>query len=568
MKKKPLINCFKYLALWLMMLTLNLGMAEAEGPPSFVRLSGHIPSQAVSKAVFLNDLDPNWNVTITFTFPLRNENELNELLQGLYDPSDVENYGKYLSSEEFIERFAPTEEDYQKVLAYAEEMGLSVTEQHSNRLLLTATGQTKTLESAFKLNLHHYQLPNGRKFYAPNNEPLIPSSVASVIQGVIGLDNHAVWKPHHRFKQTPSGASGEIQAHSASPEGFSPQDIVNAYNLTSVDADGSGQIIALFQLGSYLQSDIDYYSKTFGLPPAKLKHILVGGGSHSGPDSEVTLDIELAHALAPQSQIYVYEGPNTNQGVINTYNRIATDNIAKQVSTSWGLGEDSNDPKSLQSENAIFKQMAAQGQTMYAAAGDSGAYDDYSPDDPSSKRLAVDDPASQPYVVGVGGTKLTVDSKGAYASESVWNDGLDEGAGGGGVSQFWAIPAWQKNIPQISSQKNRNVPDVSLNADPNTGYAIYFKGKWDVIGGTSCAAPLWASFTALVNQKRVAAQKHTLGFANPVYYAIGTGSSYAADFHDVADGDNLHYPAHPGYDNATGWGSLNGANLLEDLTHL
>ena len=138
---------------------------------------------------------------------------------------------------------------------------------------------------------------------------------------------------------------------------------------------------------------------------------MVDGGSSSGIDPEVTLDIELAIALAPESQIYVYEGPNSDQGVLDTYNRIATDNLAKQVSTSWGMGENLVSAQYLQAENAIFLQMAAHGQTIYAAAGDSGAYDDY----PSST-LVVDDPASQPYVVGVGGTRLTVNpATGAYS---------------------------------------------------------------------------------------------------------------------------------------------------------
>ena len=201
--------------------------------------------------------------------------------------------------------------------------------------------------------------------------------------------------------------------------GYSPKDLLTAYNLNRVSANGSKQIIALFELGGYLTSDINEYTNYFGLPSAKLKNILVDGGSSSGIDPEVTLDIELALALAPASQIYVYEGPNSDQGVLDTYNRIATDNLAKQVSTSWGIGEDLVDAQYLQAENAIFLQMAAHGQTIYAAAGDSGAYDDY-----PYHSLVVDDPASQPYVVGVGGTRLIVNSvSGAYSNESVWNDG-------------------------------------------------------------------------------------------------------------------------------------------------
>ena len=179
----------------------------------------------------------------------------------------------------------------------------------------------------------------------------------------------------------------------------------------------------------------------------------------------------------------------------------------------------------------------------------------------------VDDPASQPYVTSVGGTRLTVNAgSGAYASESVWNEGLGNGAGGGGISGVWPIPAWQQNVPTVFSKTSRNVPDVALNADPATGYAIYYNGQWTVYGGTSCAAPLWAAFTACVNQQRVANQQPVLGFVNPLLYSIGAGASYMENFHDITSGNNLYYHAGMGYDNASGWGSFNGANLFSTLT--
>ena len=181
-------------------------------------------------------------------------------------------------------------------------------------------------------------------------------------------------------------------------------------------------------------------------------------------------------------------------------------------------------------------QMAAQGQSMYAAAGDSGAYDDS-----NSDKLAVDDPGSQPYVTSVGGTSLTVDSTtGVYVSESVWDNGSGNGAGGGGISTVWPIPSWQTNITGLYSTTHRNVPDVALNADPNTGYSIYFNGSWQIVGGTSCAAPLWAAFNACVNQELAAIGRHVLGFVNPLFYGIGKGNAYASDFQDVTS-NNLFY---------------------------
>lgn len=544
------------------LLTLCIGAAPAKAPS--VRLTNHVPVQAMKSAAFLKHVESNAQVPITFVLPLRNQEELQDVIDRIYDPSNEEHYGRYLSSDEFIERFAPTQEDYDQVVAYAKSLGLTVRGLHTNRILLNAHGRAKTVESAFNLRLHHYQLQSGRQFYAPNQDPEVPASIASTISGIVGLHNHTKWHTYNQRKENPHSSS--MGFPSGPGGGFSPSDLIKAYNLSGVAAKGTNQIIALFELADYQDSDITTYATYFGLPSPKLKRILVDGGSGAGIDAEVTLDIELALALAPESTIYVYEGPNSGQGVLDTYNRIATDNLARQVSTSWGLGEDLSDAQSLQAENAIFQQMAAQGQTIYAAAGDSGAYDDYANN--SSKTLVVDDPASQPYVVGVGGTRLNVNAQtGSYQSESVWNDGLGNGAGGGGVSTVWTIPSWQANITTVSSKTHRNVPDVALNADTTTGYAIFYDGQWQIFGGTSCAAPLWAAFTASVNQQLAAAHKSSLGFANPKLYAIGTGGAFTTDFNDVTTGNNLYYSAKGGYDNASGWGSFNGNNLFASLTN-
>lgn len=557
---------FKYLLLLMLALTLQVSATSPNASGS-VRLSGHVPHKAVANSSFLGSLEATTHVPVTFTLPLRNKAELEDLIQRLYNPADSM-YGKYISTEEFTERFAPSQEDYDKVIAYAHSLGLTVKHKHPNRILLSVSGNAASIESAFNLRLEHFQLPNGRKFYAPNNEPQVPTSIASVIGGIVGLDNHAQWKPHNRVRPDIEKKVGD-SAHasfSGPSGGLAPADIATAYDFQNIPADGTGQVIALFQLASFSQDDINTYCSYFGLPQAQITTVQVDGGSGQGPDSEVTLDIELSHALAPQSQIYIYEGQNSGQGVLDTYNKIATDNIAKQVSTSWGLAEDNTGDQILQGQNSIFQQMASQGQTIYAAAGDDGAYD-HGKNDPTT--LVVDAPACQPYVVGVGGTSLTVDSSGAYSSESVWNNDADHGngGGGGGVSNVWPIPSWQANVPTVSSTSNRNVPDVSLDGDPYTGYSIYFNGQWTVIGGTSCAAPIWAAFTALVNQARTANQQPTLGFANPTFYAIGQSSAYSSAFHDITDGNNKYYNAGPGYDNATGWGSFDAANLFNNLVN-
>jgi kumamolisin len=532
--------------------------------PSSVRLHGHVPTKALTAAKWLGKQASDTQISMAFVLPLRNQVELQELLGRIYDPADPL-HGQYLAPQEFTDKFGPTQADYDAVSAYARSLGLTVTGTHSNRTILNVSGPAGTVESAFNLHLQQYQAPNGRKFYAPDDDPEVTDAIASSIVGVVGLDNAAVWHPHSRFVSAADMAqTAPFQIGTGPGGGLTPSDIRTAYNLQGVAANGSGQTLALFELDGYNSNDVANYVSYFGLPSVPLQNVLVDGfsGRAGSGAGEVTLDIELQIALAPgASKIIVYESPNSNTGVIDTYNRIATDNLAKQISTSWGLSEGDSSSAVVNSENAAFQQMAAQGQSIYAASGDSGAYD-------NGSTLSVDDPASQPYVVGTGGTQLFVNSDETYNYETTWNvnNTVSGGAGGGGVSSLWSIPTWQQGIVSAASTTKRNVPDVSLNADQYTGYSIYYNGGWYIYGGTSCTAPLWAAFTARVNQQRSANGNPPLGFANPAIYLVASGPRYGSDFHDVADGSkNLYYTAVAGYDNATGWGSFNGANLLADL---
>lgn len=536
--------------------------------PAPVRLAGHVPSRAIVSARLLGGTPGDTPVSLAFVLPLRNQGELQDLLRRLYDPSDPL-YGHYLTPQEFTERFGPAQADYDAVAAYARGLGFTVSGTHSNRALLDVTGSVVQAEAAFNLHLHNYQAPDGRIFHAPDSDPEVPGAIASRLGGVIGLDNSSAWHAHnHPVSPEEMAQAAPLQIGTGPNGGLAPADIMTAYNLNGLGAvKGGGQILGLFELDGYTQSDVSNYVSHFGLAAVPLQNVLVDGFSGragTGAD-EVTLDIELQIALAPDAaKIIVYEGPNTSTGVVDTYNRIATDNLAKAISTSWGLSELQSSSTIRNAENSAFMQMAAQGQSIFAASGDSGAYD-------NRTTLSVDDPGSQPYMVGVGGTQLFVNSGETYNFETTWNVNgtVNGGAGGGGISAVWTIPSWQVGLatPQnMASSTMRNVPDVSLNADQYTGYAIFYNGGWTIYGGTSCAAPLWAAFTARVNQQLAANGAAPLGFANPVIYPIARGANYTTDFHDIADGStNLYYPAVTGYDDATGWGSFNGANLFADL---
>ena len=351
---------------------------------------------------------------------------------------------------------------------------------------------------------------------------------------------------------------------------MTPAKIRTAYNLDSVSSTGTGETIALMELDGYVASDITTYAAQFSISPVPtLQNVYVtyAGSTPSGAaganTDEVVLDIEVAMALAPGlSKIMVYESDNSDAAMIANFTKIATDNLAKVVSTSWGLPESSATSSSLTAEYNVFQQMATQGQSVFAASGDAGAYDDGS-------TLSVDDPASQPYVTGVGGTTLTSNSTtGVYGSETTWASGSN--GGGGGISSKWSQPTWQSGLGTTAngagSSTQRLVPDVSLNADPSSGYPVYVSGGWNVYGGTSASAPLWAAFTAIVNQGRVAAGSSRVGFMNTVLYPLGTGVAASSLFHDIADNStNRYYKAVAGYDMATGLGTINGLPLYTAL---
>jgi kumamolisin len=531
-----------------------------------VTLQGNLPA-ALASAKRLNRVAGGEKISLALVLPLRNQGQLDDLLQRLYTPGDLM-YGQYLTSSQFAEQFSPTQADYDAVIAFAKSQGLTVVSTHPNRTIVDVVGNAQTVERAFGVQLNQYQLENGRIFRAPSSEPQIPAQLSGRLVGVLGLDNSAVWHAHHaRRSSAPASAGAPGTAPVPAPNapgsgpggGLAPNDIKAAYNLNGIGTSGVGQSLALFELDGYLASDIAKYEGQFGLPNVLLQNILVDGfdGSAGGDAIEVVLDIDMQIALAPNiNKILVYEAPNSFAGVVDTYNRIATDNLAKSVSTSWGLAEQYNSTSGRKTENQTFQQMAVQGQSIFAASGDSGAYADGS-------TISVQDPASQPFMTVVGGTTLTTKSTGgAWKSETNWNN--NSGSGGGGISTLWAKPAYQSFFG-ISSTF-RNEPDVSLNADPYTGYAIYL-GGWTTVGGTSAAAPLWSAYVACVNQGRIATGKTTLGFANPLIYKIGAGSRFAPDFHDIKDNStNRFYHAMPGYDNSTGWGTIN-AGLYADLVN-
>ena len=399
-------------------------------------------------------------------------------------------------------------------------------------------------------------------------------------------------KPHAATNCPAAGQSGGSQV------AYIPGQFAKAYNydgLHSSGLQGQGQTVGVFELDGYSLSDVQTYSQCFGGGSVPIQNVILDGfnGQPGAGAIEVELDMEVILSQAPNlAKLIVYEAPNTTQGYNDEFARIVQDRTPV-ISVSWGDCEKNMGQQEVNQENQFFQQAAAQGQTILVAAGDSGSSSCFQLQGGSyDTSLNADDPAAQPYVTGVGGTNLTLKSDNSYQSETVWNGGLLGGAGGGGLSQYWKQPSWQTG-PGVQNQYSngmRETPDVSLDADPATGYPVYCtagsnctgsggitggSSGWLTVGGTSAAAPMWAAMIALANQQAAKAGKNTLGFLNPALYKIGSGSSYSKDFHDItASGSNDEgfnggaYPVTQNYDMATGWGTFNAASLAADLVSL
>jgi kumamolisin len=510
-------------------------------------LFGHVPPD-VADATEVRPMDEDAVLTLLIVLPLNNEEELDQLLVDLTNPNSI-HYQNYLTQDEFLHRYAPNVAQVDSAVSILSGYGFTFISSEPNRLFFRVSATVRAINQAFNTEIHYFIDDQGQEFYAPAYELQVDSALT--IKSVLGLENRIKAQNHaKRLKQPSDHDTKEIR-------GLTPALIKNAYGISS-NLNGSGQTLALFELDGFSISDITTYEQAFGLPNVPLEVVLLDGATGiPGPGAdEVTLDIELMIALAPSvTKIMVYEGPNSSKGLVDTYNKIATDNLAKSISTSWGLSETDSFTSLLQAENSIFKQMTLQGQVLFAASGDSGAFD-------NGRTLSVDDPSSQPFVVGVGGSTLSTDGLGNYVSETAWS------GSGGGISAVWSLPSWQQgfaNSSNLGSNTKRNVPDVAIDADPNTGFAIYFNGGWFIYGGTSCGAPLWAAFTALVNQSRASSSLPPIGFINPTIYQVGAGSSYLSLFHDITSGNNNHYRAVAGYDLATGLGSFRGDALISYL---
>ena len=469
-------------------------------------------------------------------------------------PRETPPDGQRLGRTEFAGRFGARSGDIDRIRTYATDHGLVVADVDPARRLVRLAGTVEAHTEAFRTKLERFSTPAG-EHRGRVGTLSVGDDIVDLVHGVFGLDDRPQARPQFRPAKTKATGSS-----------FTPLQIGALYGFPA--GDGAGETIALVELGGgFVQSDLATYFKELGVSAPTVTAVPVDSGRNTptqnanGPDGEVQLDIEVAGALAPGAQIAVYFAPNTDQGFIDAVTQAVHDQTLKPsvVSISWGGPESSWTQSAAQTMDQAFQDAAALGVTICVASGDNGSSDG------ATDGLAhVDFPASSPNVLGCGGTRLTAGSGGAtIAAETVWNDGAQGGAGGGGISALFPVPVYQNGLalpPSANSGAGpgRGVPDVCGNADPESGYQVMVDGKSLVIGGTSAVAPLWAALIARLN----ASLGQPVGFLNPRLYA------HAAACRDIVNGNNGAYSAGPGWDACTGLGSPDGGKIRAALSDI
>jgi hypothetical protein len=614
-----------------------------DSPPSrgtYQRLSGAVPALPPGSRPE-GPSDESQTLELDVTLSPRDPSGLEAFAQAVSTPGSSQ-FRHFLTSGQFAARFGPEPSSVVAVRSWLDSQGLRVGASIDDGLIVPVRGDLASVARAFAVGFENYLLPSGRTARLPTEEPRLPAGLSGLVSDVVGLDDLArptpqlarsdanraatafggvqggtapatsPGEPHAATRATgPTPTSSCVSAIDQSGGGFTGDELAQAYSASPLYAsgdEGQGVTIALYELEPYLPSDIAAYDNCYSpvLDPT-VSDVSVNGADTNSCGSlsatlcqpsgsgEAALDIEMTEAIAPQANVEVYVGSDLGQGASNaqalsTYAAMVDQDTARVISTSWGECERDLGTSQIRAEASVFEQAAAQGQTIVAASGDSGSEDCLNDGSLEDQVLAVDDPASQPWVTGAGGT--TVNSLGPPPSEQVWDNG--DGSGGGGISSVWTMPSWQAGAGVQNSFSSssacplssgaatascREVPDVSADADPVTSpFAEYWDGQWGGVGGTSMAAPLWASVFALSEQ----GQSSSLGDANPALYEAGCLAS--TPFYDVTSGDNQlsapflptasdgtvltggpYYPATSNYDLASGLGSPDTAALAADL---
>jgi kumamolisin len=492
---------------------------------------------AIRTAVDLGPAGAATTVNLSFGLKVRHQDELDAMLANR----------TVISPTDYASRFGPDPSLVQRAIGLLEASGLHASWQAPSSLI-AADGPAPAAGALLNIGFETYRLPTGSTFYASLDEPILPPALAAVAADVSGLDNYR-----------------RSRGFAVHPGGLVPSDVAAFYNLKPLrDAglDGKGQTILLPEIDDLPNlSDLNKFASKYGLPP--FDGVLTvkrdaSWGTPMKPEGETVLDLEIIHSVAPAAQLVVYISAPDFGHSDRAFDQMVTDHLGSIISESLGSCEPDTPSGVRNVYAAIQDRSVALGMSHFVASGDSGAFTCGFDQQPAGSF-----PSTLPSVTAVGGTTVFESKEGLYFKEYAWGSPIDQSGGGGGASQFYPVPDYQKNVARSIGKGLRQVPDVAANGDPSTGFHIVFNGREGQAGGTSAATPLWAATIALINQDLKQKGLREVGFANPALYWMGENASRLSPkpFHDVTAGNILGYVAGTGWDFATGWGSMDAAAL-------
>lgn len=459
-----------------------------------------------------------------------------------------------ITRDDYEDQYAVSDSTICQVEAFLSSSGIALLEVDKARRSLFTQAAVSTYDRAFKVHLSKYKNENGKCYRGREGFIYIPDALSGDIEGIFGLDELPLATPHLVVS-----CRNAVTIPRRLNYGFFPHEVAKLYNFPA-DADGTGQCIGIIALGGgYRLSDIKNYFSYIDMPVPDVSHVSINGVGNSpsmitSADSEVMLDIEVAAAVAPGARIVVYFARNTEQGFLDAVTKAVHDKVNRPsvISISWGGVEKKWSKQTMNNFNEVFKTAGVLGVTICVASGDAGSANGI-----QDGRVHVDFPASSPYVLACGGTKL-VAHEGDIVSEVVWH-AADNACSGGGISEFFQRPGYQSDagVPLCINPpkfKGRGLPDLAGNADYATGYKVLVDGHWAVIGGTSAVAPLYAGLIARLNQ----VSGNSYGFINPVLYSNPSVCRNIVQGNNITARPKLGYKAGPGWNACAGHGVFSG----------
>jgi kumamolisin len=521
--------------------TAACGAAQPGRPPAagIVTASPAPPTlaTAIKRAEHLGPAGAATHVDLSLGLQVRQPDRLAKLLDT----------GRTVTPEQYAAEFGPDPVKVATALRMLASAGIQASWRPGSGLI-GASGPAPAVATLFGVDIEDYRLASGLTFYASLDQPKLPPAISAVVTSVTGLDSYR-----------------QSRTYAVRPGGLTPTDVIAFYNLKPLrdsGLDGSGITVVLPEIDDLPNlNDINKFASKFGLPAYDSVLTIKRDPSWGTPmksAGEVVLDLEIIHEVAPAAKLVVYLSSPDFAHADRAFDQMVNDHLGSVISESLGACEPDTPIGHRDLYASIQNRSVAQGMSHFIASGDAGAYT-CGIDQPPAASF----PSTLTNVTAVGGTTVFESVQGVYFKETAWGAPLSESGTGGGASQFYPLPDYQKVVGLASGHGLRQVPDVAANADPSTGFHIIFAGQEGQAGGTSAAAPLWAATVALIDQDLKRKGMRETGFANPAIYWMGTNASKlpSPPFHDVKVGNNLAFDAGPGWDFTTGWGSMDGAAL-------